>query len=145
FSRLLLSPGLHSRSLTSGPQTNARIGKETMPEQSPRPSAAERNLLFGILAFQMDFISRDALVRAMHAWVLEKVKPLAQLLQEQGALSAEHRAMLEPLVKAHIRAHHNDPRQSLGAVSSIGSVREELEQLADHDLHASLARVSESA
>jgi hypothetical protein len=39
---------------------------------------AERNLLFGILAVQMDFISRDALIAAMHAWVLDKVKPLGQ-------------------------------------------------------------------
>src|SRR5262249_2154170 len=38
--------------------------------------AADRNLLFGILALQMDFISRDALIEAMHAWVLEKAKPL---------------------------------------------------------------------
>ena len=29
----------------------------------------DRNLLFGILALQLDFISRDALVRAMYAWV----------------------------------------------------------------------------
>jgi hypothetical protein len=33
---------------------------------------ADRNLLFGILALQMDLIGRDALVAAMHAWVLDK-------------------------------------------------------------------------
>ena len=32
-------------------------------------SAADRNLLFGILALQMDFITRDALIAAMNAWV----------------------------------------------------------------------------
>ncbi len=32
---------------------------------SARSPAAERNLLFGILALQMDFISRDALIAAM--------------------------------------------------------------------------------
>ena len=45
------------------------------------PAAADRNLLFGILALQMDFISRDQLVRAMNAWVLDKKKPLAALLR----------------------------------------------------------------
>ncbi len=35
---------------------------------------ADRNLLFGILALQMDFISRDALIAAMNAWVLDKAK-----------------------------------------------------------------------
>jgi hypothetical protein len=39
-------------------------------------SPSDRNLLFGILALQMDFISRDALIAAMNAWVLDKAKPL---------------------------------------------------------------------
>ena len=42
-------------------------------------STADRNLLFGILALQMDFISREALIQAMHAWVLAKAKPLDSL------------------------------------------------------------------
>jgi len=36
--------------------------------------STDRNLLFGILALQMDFISRDALIKAMHTWVLDKTK-----------------------------------------------------------------------
>ena len=31
--------------------------------------ATDRNLLFGILALQMDFISRDALITAMNAGI----------------------------------------------------------------------------
>ena len=49
--------------------------------------AADRNLLFGILALQMDFITRDDLIAAMNAWVLEKHRPLADVLEEQGALA----------------------------------------------------------
>ena len=30
--------------------------------------SVDRNLLFGILALQMDFITRDQLVAAMNAW-----------------------------------------------------------------------------
>ncbi len=56
--------------------------------------AADRNLLFGILALQMDFIGRDALIQAMHAWVLDKTKPLGQILQEHKALAGERRALL---------------------------------------------------
>jgi hypothetical protein len=52
-------------------------------------SHVDRNLLFGILALQMDFISRDALISAMHAWVLNKQKPLGQILVEQGALAPD--------------------------------------------------------
>ena len=50
-------------------------------------SHADRNLLFGILAVQMNFVGRDALIAAMHAWVLERSKPLGRILVEQQALS----------------------------------------------------------
>src|SRR5437870_7703333 len=105
-------------------------------------SAADRNLLFGILALQMDFISRDALVAAMNAWVLHKGRPLGQLLVEQKALRPEKRDLLEALVQAHLEMHNNDPQQSLAALSSVGSARRQLEQVADPDVQASLAHVS---
>ncbi len=112
-----------------------------MPEPNPnRP--ADRNLLFGILALQMDFITRDALIKAMNAWVLEKARPLGHILQEHGALREDARALLEALVQKHLEMHGDDAHASLAAVSSVGSVRQELEQVADPDLHASLAHVS---
>jgi hypothetical protein len=52
---------------------------------------ADRNLLFGILAVQIDFIGRYALVAAMHAWVLAKDRPLGDILAEQGALTPDTR------------------------------------------------------
>ena len=86
--------------------------------------SADRNLLFGILALQMDFIGRDALIQAMHALVLDKAKPLGQILQEQGALAADSYQLLEALVQKHLTLHGNDAEKSLAAVSSVGSVRE---------------------
>jgi hypothetical protein len=47
-----------------------------MAEPAPTPASADRNLLFGILALQLDFVTRDALLAAMSAWVLAKHKPL---------------------------------------------------------------------
>src|SRR5260370_39612078 len=99
---------------------------------------ADRNLLFGILALQMDFIHRDALIQAMNAWVLEKNKPLGQILEEQGALTSEQRSLLEPRAQAHLKAHGDDPEKSLAAISAVGSVREDLKQLADPDVQASV-------
>ena len=104
--------------------------------------ATDRNLLFGVLALQMDFISRDALIRAMHAWVLDKAKSLGQILRQQGALSEEHLTLLEAMVQAHLRQHNNDPQRSLAAVSSIRSVRQDLQEIADADVQASLVHVS---
>jgi len=104
----------------------------------------DRNLLTGILALQLDFISRDALIQAMNAWVLEKAKPLSQILLEQGALATDARDLLDALVQKHLALHGNDAEMSLAAVSSLKSVRQELEQIVDPDLHHSLAHVSQA-
>ncbi|MBI1902588.1 MAG: tetratricopeptide repeat protein [Planctomycetia bacterium] len=107
----------------------------------PGGAAADRNLLFGILALQMDFITRESLVQAMHAWVLQKHKPLGEILVEQGKMTAANRDVLEQLVDAHIRQHDGDPQRSLASLSSGSSLRDDLASLADPDLDASLASV----
>src|SRR5436309_13789548 len=88
--------------------------------------ASDRNLLFGVLALQMDFINRDALVRAVNAWVLDKDKPLGQILVEQGSLREDAHLLLEALVEKHLEMHGGDPHKSLASVSSLGPVLEEL-------------------
>jgi tetratricopeptide (TPR) repeat protein/tRNA A-37 threonylcarbamoyl transferase component Bud32 len=112
-----------------------------MPDPRPNP-AADRNLLFGILALQMDFISRDALIAAMHAWVLDKVKPLGQILVEGQALRPDHRDLLEALVQRHLEVHGNDAERSLASLGAHSSVQKDLAQIADADLQASLAHVA---
>src|SRR4051794_38291139 len=100
---------------------------------------ADRNLLFGILALQMDMIRRDALIGAMNAWVLDKRRSLGEILQSRGDLAAEHRDLLEPLVQAHLKLHGNNAERSLAAVGAPSGVAEALQRIADPDLHASLA------
>jgi hypothetical protein len=105
-------------------------------------SEADRNVLFGILALQMDFISRDSLIAAMNAWGLEKHMPLGQILCKQGALSEARHALLQALVQEHLRRHDADPAKSLAALSSLGSARRELEAVTDAELQASLAHIA---
>jgi eukaryotic-like serine/threonine-protein kinase len=76
-----------------------------MPE-----SVNDRNMLFGILALQMDFIRRDALIAAMNAWVLDKKKPLGQILLEQKTLTSETHALLDALVLHFMRLPLLTPR-----------------------------------
>ncbi len=106
---------------------------------------ADRNLLFGILALQMDFISREQLVAAMNGWVLAKEKPLGQILVDQKALGAERRTLLEALVQEHLKLHDNDAEKSLAAIGSAGTIKEDLARVDDAGLHASLARVPAAA
>ena len=101
---------------------------------------ADRNLLFGILALQMDFITRDALIAAMNAWVLDKAKPLGRILVDQGALADAHRALLEALVAEHLAHARRRPAAQPAPPSPArpGSARTSRE-VADPDVQASLS------
>ena len=104
---------------------------------------ADRNLLFGILALQMDFVTRDGLIAAMNAWVLEKHRPIGDFLVDRGALDPKARALLDPMVDLHVARHGGDPVASLAALSSLGGVASDLRRsvAADPDLLASIAHV----
>jgi WD40 repeat protein/TPR repeat protein/tRNA A-37 threonylcarbamoyl transferase component Bud32 len=105
------------------------------------PRHADRNLLFGILALQMDFLGRDDLVAAMHAWVLEKHRPLAELLLERKALSREDHAAVSALVARHLERYPN-PEKSLAAVGCPPELRQELERIADPYVSESLTSLA---
>ncbi|MBI5759031.1 MAG: serine/threonine protein kinase [Planctomycetales bacterium] len=102
---------------------------------------ADRNLLFGILAVQMDFITREALIGAMQAWLFDKEKPLGQILVERGDLPQAKRELLEPLVNAHVEQHHGDPAQSLAALSSVSDIAAGLSQVPDDELQQTLSHL----
>jgi hypothetical protein len=52
----------------------------------PARSEADRNLLFGILALQMDFIGRDHLIAAMHVCYAQLRQRLEQIHHRHGPL-----------------------------------------------------------
>jgi len=89
-----------------------------------------------------DFIGREDLIAAVSAWLLEKSKPLEEILLEKNMLDQDCHQLLEALVVKHLEQHENDPEKSLAAVSSLDSIREELRKLEDSDLEASLLHVS---
>ena len=100
---------------------------------------ADRNLLFGVLALQLDFISQPQLIAGMQAWVTEKSLPLSAHLVRLGHLSAGKAALLEPLVDEHVRQHGDDPAQSLRALSSVAPVADALNPLAGHDAEIAIS------
>jgi len=102
------------------------------------PASADRNLLFGVIALQMDLVSRDQLVAAMNAWAIDKAKPLGQILVDHHALDPAVRSMLEPLVDHHVARHGGDPAASLAAIGSATSARDALAAVDDPDVQRSL-------
>jgi len=102
-------------------------------------AVVDRNLLFGILALQMDFISYKALIDALRNWSTHRDKSLGQILVERGGLSAARRELLEPLVDEHVRQHNDDPAASLAALSSLSESTVDWKQIQDPEIQDSLA------
>ena len=104
-------------------------------------SHADSNLLFGILALQMDFITRDELIAAMQTWVLAKQKALGEILVEQRALTEEERTLLEPLVRKHLENHGDDAQRSLSTLSGVEGICGDLKVISDPELAVSLGNL----
>src|SRR5262245_4283259 len=106
----------------------------------PRPLDPSRDLLFGLLALQTGLINQAQLVAAFHGWTQARDRPMAEILAEQGALSAPCGTLVVGLVIGHLRRHGDDPDRSLAAISVGRSTRECLTQIGNPQLDASLAR-----
>jgi hypothetical protein len=100
---------------------------------------AGHNLLFGLLALQNHFVSREALLNAYAVWVVDKARPLGQVLRDRGVLDEDRYALVEALVAEHLMLHGDDPDQSLAAFGKLNSVRRDLERLGDADVKVGLA------
>jgi serine/threonine-protein kinase len=118
------------------------LSKETLLMAAP---GADQNLLFGILALQMDFITPDALISAMHGWVLDKKKTLGEILQRRGDLAEDERLLLEAMVRMHLEKHGSSATNSLASVGQVGRIVAELRAIADTDLETTLDRLPSQA
>src|SRR5262249_29284151 len=105
-------------------------------------ASSDRNLLFGLLALHLDFLTREQLLDGMNAWLLRKADPLGKLLEERGALSQEDRRAVEVLVERHLARHGGEVPRSLAAVPVQPEVRGELESVADAEVQASVASLA---
>ena len=96
--------------------------------------AADRDLLFGLLALQNGLIDQGQLVAAFQAWTRDKARPLADHLVARGDLDADDRAAVEALVAQHLKKHGGDAEKSLAAIPAGRSTRESLARLGDPEL-----------
>ncbi len=103
--------------------------------------AADRNLLFGLLALQNGLVDQGELVAAFQAWTLDKSRHLAEILVGRGDLSPVQRDLLEALADQHVQKH-GDVEKSLAMVPAGRSTRESLERLADPEIDAHLGHVA---
>lgn len=92
---------------------------------------ADRNMLFGMLALKMDFISRAQLIAAVKSWDQDKEKPLAQVLREHNAVGGDTQTLLESLVQLHLAEHGNDAVRSLAVEGIADALRRDLGMISE--------------
>ncbi len=105
-------------------------------------SDSTQDLLLGFIAFQMGFVRREHLVAAVRVWLSDKSRPVEEILVEQGAMSEADRRFLAPLVARHVENHNGNVTECLTALSSIGSVADELWSVGDDQVKATLTTMA---
>jgi eukaryotic-like serine/threonine-protein kinase len=117
----------------------------TNSQDNPR-RAANRNLLFGVLAWQTGIISESQLLAGLKQWTLQKHKTTGRILIDQSALTDLQLRLLDPMVDAQVALHADDPGLALQALSSVPGIAVTLQkQIRDDDVQASLTHIIRSS
>jgi serine/threonine protein kinase len=75
----------------------------------------ERDLLFGVVAFQSGAVDADYLAETCASWVAQPTVPLADMLVSRGQMTDEQRAEVERTVARELQSHGGDSRATLSA------------------------------
>jgi hypothetical protein len=75
----------------------------------PGPGLVERNLLFGVLALQADFIEKTQFAEACAAWAARKDTPLPDILLERNWLTPDDRAAVDRLLQKKLQKNNGAP------------------------------------
>jgi serine/threonine protein kinase len=94
----------------------------------------ERNLLFGVVAFQNGAVEADRLAETCADWASQPSRPLADLLVDRGLITDEQRTEVEHVVRRELASHGGDAqatlaatmdgrsREVIGEISNVGAV-----------------------
>ena len=104
-------------------------------------AAADRNLLFGLLALQNGLIDQDQLVAAFRVWSRDKSRQIAEYLVERGDLDADQHNAVAVMLCIHEKKYGGSAEKSLAAIAAGLSTRASLAALGDSEIEETLARV----
>ncbi len=104
--------------------------------------SADQNLLFGIMALQMELIDRDQLIDALHGWAKAKDRPVGEILVDAGAIDQVTCRLLGELLAKRIARHDGNVEESLASYAAMqSSLKEALQAIDDVELTRTIARV----
>lgn len=101
-------------------------------------SSVDRNVLFGVMAWQLGIVERRVLMEAMYACMVDKSKPLPDYLTAAGLLDEADRRWLEQAVERQLRKHGDDAGATLAEIGSADAVCRELRSIALSDAAATM-------
>ena len=101
------------------------------------------NLLFGVIAMQLDFIDSDQFAQGCAFWSTDKSKSLGEILEDRGWLTEADRKTLEETVKRKLDKNDGDIMHTLSVVADA-CVRDMMRNVEDDEVNQAMARLSPS-
>ncbi|MBI3097884.1 MAG: SUMF1/EgtB/PvdO family nonheme iron enzyme [Planctomycetes bacterium] len=86
----------------------------------------ESDLLYGLLALQMGFATKEQIVECFAVWMADPKRELDKLLLERRHIQEFQHQAIRALVEARLRTAGGDPRKSLAGATVDGAVRDSL-------------------
>jgi len=93
----------------------------------------DQNLLFGVLALQLEYINANQFVDVCSAWTTRKNNTVADILVELGWISDEAKLEIGGLLERKLKKHDQDSRKALSAIADA-SVRDAMRDLNDEEV-----------
>lgn len=82
----------------------------------------QEQLLFGVLAVQLGFVSPNEVMGAAAGWMADRGRDLPTRLQAEGLLNEKQVGMLEAMLREAVRVHGGNVSKTLGALGGDGVV-----------------------
>ena len=96
------------------------------------------NLLFGVMAMQLEFIDSKQFADACGLWSVDKSRSIAEILCDQKWLNDAERKTVEDLIQRKLKKHGGDPRETLGAEADTRA-RDFLRDVEDEEIDRTLS------
>ena len=103
----------------------------------------DRNVLFGVLAWQAGLVERRALLEAMYDCAIGKCRDLPAALTARGMLGDADARWLEEAMQRHVHGHADDAKRTLASLQEVDSLKKDLDGAVGVDQQATLAASNE--
>ena len=104
----------------------------------------DTNLLFGVLALQLEYIAAVQFVDVCGAWTARQDTTLAEILVERGWLTPDARQEIDRLLQRKLKRHDGDPRKALGTAADA-KLRDLLRDVHDEEVEHTLSLLTPMA